>query len=696
MISDDDELERAVQAEGMQLESDSATTVQNLASQIEEWTLLLRFVTSGSDNTVNIAQLHKNIFLLIQKSDDKFAAKTINGTLIDSATDFPSGENYQAQFKTQETKNQFVVSHTVYSSKSIDSIKRTNTALLELLRANNVFLDLSATGSLFEVVLGPIFGVHPDHTSKKQIHHDMSKLFMVHKQWSDPLPQLHADAKANLTFEDTLPPFQLRTRRIRREIDGAEFSAKATVFVCASEHRQFWEHLLVEGMSEGWLTPIGRFYLLLREDNSAALQSAICYHNRVLASMKAVVITGITDYAMDCGVRPPHSAEERPTLREHIHNNGGFVTIISSHEDSKWIGITTDVEAAKRFVNTGLRDLCAEVYDDGTAPVAAAPIRPTRQDRAGRSSRSQHSRQSHASRSALLEKQGSSWADIARTNDTESSTLHSESNIARRPPRNNAFQSKVRFDIEVIHLTQPETRPPAQDNETAFTAITQDYLDDMESRIHARFQDELGSRLSDLSSPHDSQSRQAEFQTSVAKQITQQNEQIQLTMGTMQTMMQAMQKLVQDVTSRRSNSPTPSSSSQASFQDANEGDPLPQQYNPASPLRNNLPTQDDRQDYASAITQPDDTNIVPFDWTTTATKRSAPAQKGESPAAKRSTGGRSDGTARGRGRGRGRGRAIRDDHRTLRSDHRSLRKNLGNSYGPLETMSDAQSSSGSI
>jgi hypothetical protein len=550
LISDDDELERAIAADGMELESDSDPREQNPAHKVKEWTMLLRIVTSGNDSAVNVPKIHKDIFELLKATDNKFAIQTLEGTLIESGPDFPSGADYKMLFKTQETKTQFVVSHTVYSSKTIDAIKRTSPALLDLLRTNKVFLDLSVTGSLFDVVLGPIFGIHPDHTSKKQLHTDIEKLFRVHHQWNDDLKKLMTEAKDNLPFgDDFLPPFQLRTRRIRREIDGDEFSAKTTVFLCASEHRALYEYLLVDGMSEGWFTPVGRFYLLLREDKSAALKSAICYHNRMLSSMKAVVVTGISNYAMDCGVRPPHSAEERPTLREHIVK-GGFISLISTHEPEKWIGITTDVEAAKRFVNTSVRDLCAEIYDDGTAPVATTPVRLPRPARTDRSARTVTSRHSHASRTALLEKQGNSWADIARNPDNETHTLHSESNIARRPPRNQSFKSRVSFDIEVINLTDDQPKSTAPDAETAITAITQDYLDDMESRLTARFQDELGSRLSDLSSPHDIQSRQDALQSTISLQISQQNEQIQLTMNNMHAMMCAMQQLVSDVASR--------------------------------------------------------------------------------------------------------------------------------------------------
>jgi hypothetical protein len=463
---------------------------------------------------------------------------------------------------------------------SLDAIKRTNSALLKLLRTNNVSLDLSVTGSLFEVVLGLIFGIHPDRTSKKQLHASMTKLFAVHKDWVDPPPQLLADAKHKLPFEDSFfPPFQLRTRRIRREIDNVEYSAKTTLFICAAEHRPFWEHSLVAGMSDGWFTPLGRFNLLLKGDKSADLKTAICYHNRMLESMKAIIITGITNSVMDCGIRPLHSPEERPTLRNHLHKQG-LITLISSHKKDKWTGITLDPEVAKTAINTSIRNLCAEIHDDGTAPVAATPIRIIRQAQPGAPIPRNNSRQSKASQSVLLEEQASSWADIAPTSDNVS-TIHSTSNIARRPPRDVSYHSKVCFDIEVIQLAEEAKTPAPGNTKTAFTAITQDYLDDMESHICAKFQDEIGSRFSDISSPANTQSRQDQFHSTISSQLDKHNDRIQLTLVIVQSMMQAMQQLVADVSCNRNcHSPSPLSKNDhathdddddASFQDAFEG-----------------------------------------------------------------------------------------------------------------------------
>jgi hypothetical protein len=174
------------------------------------------------------------------------------------------------------------MAHPVRSNKSLDEIKRNNPNLLGYLKVKNVYIDLSATGSLVEVVLGPWFGVHHNFTSKRRFENDLIKLICCHTEWTPHLQALLKKARANLNFPSILPTFQLRARRICREIDNIEYSAKTTVFICAIEHRGFWEEVLVEGMSEGYLLSLGRFYLLKRE--------AICWHNQMIASMKAIVI----------------------------------------------------------------------------------------------------------------------------------------------------------------------------------------------------------------------------------------------------------------------------------------------------------------------------------------------------------------------------------------------------------------------
>ena len=144
------------------------------------------------------------------------------------------------------------------------------------------------------------------------------------------------------------------------------------MFICAQEHRDFWEEILVAGMDDGYLAPLGKFYLLQREDHSTALAAAISWHNSTLNSMKAIIIRGIDEIRMDSGIRSPHELDERPTLRDKLHQ-GGFITIISTNEKHKWIGIAKDAETAIRYVNMDLKDLCAAAYSDGTVPIASAP-----------------------------------------------------------------------------------------------------------------------------------------------------------------------------------------------------------------------------------------------------------------------------------------------------------------------------------
>ena len=340
--------------------------------ETEQWTMLVKLATADIDDDVDFVKIHRTIFQMMMTADDKLTFKTRDGSVLDSTNTFPKGDAYKAAFTTRETKNMFLTAHPVESKRTLDEIKRRSPELIAYLQLHKIYIDLSATGSLSEVVLGPWFGVHPDFTSKHRLKIDMNKLINLNAGTNSPFADMLAQAKANLSFGTLLPSFQLRTRRIKREINGVEYSAKATMFICAQEHRDFWEEILVAGMDDGYLAPLGRFYLLQREDHSPALASAISWHNSTLNSMKAIVIRGIGESIMDAGVKPPHELDGRPSLRDKLHQ-GGFVTVISTNENQKWIGIAKDSETATRYVNMDLKDLCAAAYTDGTAPNASSP-----------------------------------------------------------------------------------------------------------------------------------------------------------------------------------------------------------------------------------------------------------------------------------------------------------------------------------
>ena len=186
------------------------------------------------------------------------------------------------------------------------------------------------------------------------------------------------------------------------------------MFICAQEHRDFWEEILVAGMDDGYLAPLGRFNLLQREDQSPALAAVISWHNSTLNSMKAIIIRGIKETRMDAGIRSPYELDERPTLRDKLHQ-GGFITVISTNENEKWIGIAKDAKTATRYVNMDLKDLCAAAYSDGTAPSAAAPERKIRNRRSNRNDQP---------KTALFERQTKSWADIAAYNIDATTAIH--------------------------------------------------------------------------------------------------------------------------------------------------------------------------------------------------------------------------------------------------------------------------------
>jgi hypothetical protein len=112
---------------------------------------------------------------------------------------------------------------------------------------------------------------------------------------------------------------------------------------------------------------------LRREDSSDEVCIAISWHNTTINRLKAITIRGIDLITMDSGLAPPHEWQARRTLREKLHSSGGFITIVSTPEKGKLTGITTTPDEAKNYTNSILKDLCNEIYKDGTLPTATTP-----------------------------------------------------------------------------------------------------------------------------------------------------------------------------------------------------------------------------------------------------------------------------------------------------------------------------------
>ena len=640
--------------------------------ETDQWTMLVKLATADIDDDVDFVKIHRTIFQMMMTADDKLSFKTKDGTTLDSTKNFPKGAAYKTAFTTRETKNMFLTAHPVVSAKTLDEIKRLNPELIEYLQLHKIYLDLSATGSLSEVVLGPWFGVHPDFTSKNRLKKDINKLIALNAGRKSPLADMLAQAKANLPFGTMLPSFQLRTRRIKREINGVEFSAKTTMFICAQEHRDFWEEILVAGMDEGYLAPLGRFYLLQREDRSPALASAISWHNSTLNTMKAIIIRGIGESVMDAAVKPPHELDERPTLRDKLHQ-GGFITVISTNEEHKWIGIAKDTDTATRYVNMDLKDLCSAAYTDGTAPTASTP---ERRNRPGR--RHQTGQNVSEDKTALFERQTKSWADIAAYDIDTASAIHTESNIARRP-RNPRFVSKIRFDItEVVVTNKPDEETKISTSDT-MTALTHDDLRTLKDEISAQFKQEISSAVSEMSTNSTIQTTNEAFQATINEQMKEHNKEMKDTMKSMREMMMSMKQLLESKTKAYDRS-----SDSDSYYDKHSDREEPEENDDLDEFKE-VTTFDNTEDENEEMTEPSSAGTSKS--AKQRAKRSAPRSKGESPASKKQHSRLAPG---GMGRGRGAGR-IRETSPI--SARRSVRKKLELSYQPL-SMSNATSTSG--
>jgi hypothetical protein len=177
-----------------------SSTEENPAEKVEEWTMLVKLIIRGN-NVVDIITIHRDIISKMRSTDLTVSFTTSDGAVITSDEDFPTGYDYKKKFEMKETKFQFSVAHKVFSTLSLDAIKRGNLDLLDYLNTNNVYLDLLATGSINKVLLGPLFGIHLEDTHKKQLEKDISKLLSVHQTWDTALTNLHNEAKLAHPFE---------------------------------------------------------------------------------------------------------------------------------------------------------------------------------------------------------------------------------------------------------------------------------------------------------------------------------------------------------------------------------------------------------------------------------------------------------------------------------------------------------------
>jgi hypothetical protein len=666
--------------------------------ETDQWTMLVKLATADIDDDVDFVKIHRTIFQMMMTADDKLTFVTKDGTTLKSTKQFPKGEAYKEAFTTRETKNMFLTAHPVNSKRTLDELKRRSPELIEYLKLHNIYIDLSATGSLTEVVLGPWFGVHPDFTSKHRMKIDLRKLISLNAGKDSPFADMLAQAKENLTFGSHIPDFQLRTRRIKREVNGVEYSAKATMFICAQEHRDFWEEILVAGMDDGYLAPLGRFYLLQREDQSPALAAAISWHNSTLNSMKAIIIRGIKETRMDAGIISPHELDERPTLRDKLHQ-GGFITVISTNENEKWIGIAKDAETATRYVNMDLKDLCAAAYSDGTAPTAAAPERKVRNRRFNRNEQASI----QDDKTALFERQTKSWADIAAYDIDATTAIHTESNVARRPRTNR--RSKIRFDItEVVVPNKPDEETKISTTDT-MTALTHDDLRTLKDEISAQLKHEISSAMSEMSTNSTAQTTNEAFQAKINEQINENNremnennKEMRETMKSMKDMMMSMKQLMESKTQAYDR---PSDDEEEDYYDGDSD----HEEEPAME-EDSDDFKEDAEDSKEA-TKSDGSDNDEIDDPSTSehksesgsrrSKRSATRPKGESPAGKKAnslpTTGRTASGRGGRGRGAAAGRVRERTPPPRKASKKTVRKNLELHYEPL-SMSNATSTSG--
>ena len=141
LVSDDETREPLSTNPENPFDVERAHAAKNPANGVTEWTLLVKLATGAADNDINIVTIHRDIIALMRENNLTLSIKTLDGSIITTDADFPTGNDYKVKFAMKENKTQFTVAHTVFSMKPLEAIKRNNKILLDLLGKTNVYLD---------------------------------------------------------------------------------------------------------------------------------------------------------------------------------------------------------------------------------------------------------------------------------------------------------------------------------------------------------------------------------------------------------------------------------------------------------------------------------------------------------------------------------------------------------------------------
>ena len=148
--------------------TDATTFEDAMEEEVEmieqEQKILAKIICAPGVKTF-VAVVVKQMFAIIKDIDTGATITSTSGLQINSIKDFPRGKKFSDAFKSIQsinTKNVKMAFKVANTSTSFQSIKRRHTRLLDFLRAKNMYLEMSDSGSDNEQLIGYLLGFQAD------------------------------------------------------------------------------------------------------------------------------------------------------------------------------------------------------------------------------------------------------------------------------------------------------------------------------------------------------------------------------------------------------------------------------------------------------------------------------------------------------------------------------------------------------
>jgi hypothetical protein len=226
--------------------------------------ILAKIVCIPGEKTY-VADWMQETFNILAEADPDATIVTASGFIIDRRKKFPTGQQFQTDFKpiqSDDTKTIKMV-FDLHMSPSLARVKSKFRRLVDYLQKHQIYLEESKSGSNEEVLIGYFMGIRTDKLHLTGFSDDLREMILATNLQPGEIELLDA-AHERLGWDRAKPPpFYLKIRNITRQHGKSEFASRAVGIMVATEHASFFKALLNASLRR---QTIPRYWTLLQSD----------------------------------------------------------------------------------------------------------------------------------------------------------------------------------------------------------------------------------------------------------------------------------------------------------------------------------------------------------------------------------------------------------------------------------------------